>query len=132
MKLKNVDSPFTREEKTTDQLADEIVEILLDSIASKGNPKNARERVTNLNSLERKDLMEIVKLKNRIAALENRVEKYIRSFQITATESERHLTEKSEELTKENQQDIMNLQAQIEDLRTAMVRLGNEVKKLKS
>ena len=74
---------------------------------------------------------EIIKLKNRIANLEDRLEKYINSFKIVAVEVERELTEKWEELNKENEKQNIELRGQIEDLRGALIRLSNELKNIK-
>jgi len=110
-----------KEGDITEEIADEIVKLVLKSKPS-----------TEANAVEKKNLDDIAKLKQRIFSLENRVEKYIKNFKIVATEAERHLTERAEEISKENEQTIVNLQAQIEDLRTAMIRLSNEVKKIKT
>ena len=72
----------------------------------------------------------MAKLKERIDALENRVEKYINNFKLAAVEAERLITEKTETLDEENQKRILHLQEQIEDLRDITKKLSNEVNKL--
>ena len=72
------------------------------------------------------------KLPSRIAALENRLEKYIENYKINATELERQITERYEELNEENEKRVLQLQSQIETLRTAMIKLSNELKAMKS
>jgi predicted nucleic acid-binding Zn-ribbon protein len=49
---------------------------------------------------------------------------------MVAVEVERLITERAETLNKENQQQIAHLQGQIEDLRSAMIRLSNKVKEI--
>jgi len=103
----------------TEEIADEIVDLLLESSPSKKS-----------DVIERKLLGDIVKLEQRVFSLENRVEKFIKNFKISAVESERHISETSEELTKENEQNIMNLQAQMDELRATMIRLSSRIKKI--
>ncbi len=100
------------------ELVDEIVDEILKSkdITDGGNPSGPKE---------------IVKLQNRIANLENRLEKYINSFRTVAVEAERNLTEKWEDLIRENERQTIKLQGEIEDLRTALIRLSNEMKNIK-
>jgi len=136
MKIKN--ERLAKEGKTADQIADEIVELLLSSAASADSKRfekfgKIKTKIGGLktNALERRNLMEIVKLKSRINSLENRVEKYIRNFKISATESNRLVSEKTENLGEGIEERILNLQGQIEKLRTAMIRLSSEVKNLK-
>jgi len=59
------------------------------------------------------------------------VEKYINSFKLVAIEAGRSVTEKSEALNEENQWQITHLQGQIEVLRSAMIRLSNDLKEMK-
>jgi hypothetical protein len=106
-----------------DKLIDEIVDEIVSTITE-------REKIPYEDVIEKRNLSEIVKLKERISALENRVEKYINSFKLVAIETERLISERIENLTEENLGQIAHLQTQIEDLRHAMIRLSNEVKKI--
>jgi len=119
-----------REEFEIDnQFVDEIVDVILDSREqSKGMPA---KRIPTEEILQRSNLGEMVKVKSRISALENRLEKYINSFKITATEVEREISERYKNLNEDNEQQNLHLQGQLEDLRSAMIRLSNEVKRLK-
>jgi len=107
-----------------DELVDGIVDEILDSMKKEKIPVKA-------DAFQRRNLSEIVRLQARIANLENRVEKFVRNFKISATESVRQISETERGLEEENEQQIMQLQGQIENLRTAMIRLGSEVKRLK-
>jgi len=126
-------------EKTIDQLADEIADILIDYVNAKSDlktvkgfkkPEKTKKGAVKVSGLERRNLMEIAKLKNRMAALENRMEKFIKSFKLSSIEAGRLVSEKAEEARDENEQILFDLQGQIEDLRDAMVKLSNAVKKL--
>ena len=66
----------------------------------------------------------------RIQALENRTEKYISSFKTNVVESSRFAIEKAEETRNQNEQMILDLQRQMEDLRTAMIRLSGKIKSI--
>lgn len=76
------------------------------------------------------NLMEIAKLKNRMTASEKRLEKYIKNLNIASIEASRLVSEKAEEARTENEELLMDLQGQIEELRTAMIKLSSKVKKL--
>lgn len=132
-------------ERIIDQVADEIVETLLSSTVddSKRQKKDKKRKikggkikrlaardVPREHGLNEKSLIEIAKLKNRMVAMENRADKYIKNFRIAAVEAGRLVSEKAEEAREENDQLLMNLQDQIENLRTAMIKLSNSVKRL--
>ena len=132
-------------ERIIDQVADEIVETLLSSTVDdskklkkrrKGKIKGGKIKsavvrgASKERGLDKKNLTEIAKLKNRMVALENRTDKYVKNFRIAAIEAGRLVSEKAEEAREENEQLLMNLQDQIEDLRTAMIKLSSNVKRL--
>jgi len=112
-----------------DKLVDEIVDEILDSTRpAKGiSPREIPTEET----LQRHSLGEVARLKSRISALENRLEKYVNNFKTTAVEVEREISERNKNLDEENERQILRLQGQLEDLRSAMIRLSNEVKRLK-
>jgi len=107
------------------KLIDEIVEEIVSSIKSEKRGETTTEDV-----IGKRNLAEIIKLKERTTTLENRLEKYISNFKLVATEVERLITEKTEALNEESQQQIVHLQGQIEDLRISMIKLGSEMKKI--
>ena len=137
-------------ERIIDQVADEIVETLLSStvddskrlkkgekgkikgekIKSEKTKRLAARDASKERGLDKKNLIEIAKLKNRIFALDNRMDKHVKNFRIAAMEASRLVSEKTEEVREENEQLLMNLQDQIEDLRTVMIKLSNNVKRL--
>lgn len=110
-----------------EEIAEEVADLIVDSKKLSDVLKTSKEK----DVIQKRNLSEVTKMKERIRLLENRVEKYIKSFKIVAVEVERMITERTEEMNKENEQQIMHLQGQIEDLRTIMIRIGNEVKKIK-
>lgn len=66
--------------------------------------------------------------------MENRVEKYVKQFKISAVENGRLVTEKSEQLRvvdEQMDQRITDLAGQIEELRTAMIKLSGKIKRSK-
>jgi chromosome segregation ATPase len=97
---------------------DELVDEIVDEVLKSQRPFKSKSD-------------EIGKLKARIADLEHKLDKYISSFKLNATESVRRISEVDETLTSENEKQLIALQGQLNDLRTAMIRLSNEVKKLK-
>lgn len=130
-----------RVEETIDQLADEIAELLIDYVNAKNEPQKSPKiaaeakiategKIAEAGGLDKRNLIEIAKLKNRVSSLEHRVEKYIKNLELSAIESGRLTSEKSEEIKDENEQMLLNLQGQVEELRTAMIRLSNQVKRI--
>ena len=103
-----------------DKLLDEVVEELMKS-----------ENLTALKKPDGQYTSDLGKMKSRIDNIESRLEKYVKSFKIVAMEVERQLVEKNEELNKEREQRVLKIQGHVEDLRTAMIRLSNEVKRIK-
>lgn len=123
------------EDNEIDRLADEIVEALLSSASRKGNSKKAESGKKGLEKGVAKrsasqNLMEIAKLKNRMTASEKRLEKYIKNLNIASIEASRLVSETAEEARSENEELLMDLQGQIEELRTAMIKLSSNVKRL--
>ncbi|MBI4009703.1 MAG: hypothetical protein HY361_00715 [Candidatus Aenigmarchaeota archaeon] len=74
---------------------------------------------------------EISKLKAKIVALENKLGNYANNYKISTVEIDRQMTEQREDLVNELEKQVVELRGQIEDLRTAMVRLGSEVRRIK-
>lgn len=74
---------------------------------------------------------ELDKLKNRMDEIEIKLNKFMGNFNAVAVGVERQLTEKYKVINSENEQKIMNTQSQIENLRMAMIRLSNEIKKIR-
>ena len=125
------------EEKDIDIIANEIVESLLNSSIDgqsisikgvknrKGKGKSKIKR--KISGFEGKNLMEIAKIEDRMDALENRMKKSARYFKNIDEMS--RIPEQAEQNRSEHEQMMLDLQGQIEDLRTAMIRLSNRVKK---
>lgn len=101
----------------TDSLVEEIVDEILKT-----------EKIVEGDGVKSDD---VSRLKNRISNLENRLEKFISNFKTVVVEVDRQLTEKWEELNKGEEKRVLSLQGQIEDLRTALIRLSNELKSIR-
>jgi len=117
MNARQEDERKDENEENIDHLADDIVGLLVNYVDSKSG-------------LEKRNLMEIEKIKSRISALENRVEKYIKDFKLATIESSRALSEKSEESRSENERTLLKVQEQVGDLRRLVVSLDERIKKL--
>ncbi len=101
----------------TDSLVEEIVDEILKT-----------EKIVEGDGTKSDD---VSRLKNRISNLENRLEKFINNFKTVVVEVDRQLTEKWEELNKGEEKRVLSLQGQIEDLRTALIRLSSELKSIR-
>lgn len=110
-----------------DALADEIVELIANSKKLTDILKVVQENEI----IQKKNLSEVATLKNRITILENRLNNLVKSFRIDIVEAERMVSEKTEKIIEDSEQRVTHLTSQIEDLRDMIVRIGNDVKKLK-
>jgi predicted secreted protein len=109
------------------EIDDEFIDSVVDEVV-----KSMKHKAEKLTEGQKKAYWEeIVKLRSRVATLENRVEKYISSFKTNSVENVRNMSQISEELSSESEKQILDLQTQLEALRTAMIRLSSEVRKIK-
>ncbi|MEM5797213.1 MAG: hypothetical protein QXD72_00050 [Candidatus Aenigmatarchaeota archaeon] len=116
-----------KREINLDALADEIVELIANSKKLTDILKVVQENEI----IQKKNLSEVATLKNRITILENRLNNLVKSFRIDIVEAERMVSEKTEKIIEDSEQRVTHLTSQIEDLRDMIVRIGNDVKKLK-
>jgi len=119
------------ESKQSSDIPDELIDEIVEEILSKGLFKKAEVKSTIEPKPKSLPVDNVAKLHTKIEVLEDRLDEYISGYKITATEIERQITEKSEELTKEQEKQLTRLQGQIEDLRASMIRLSNEFKRFK-
>lgn len=97
------------------ELVDEIVEEIVSEL------KEGREQKSAQTSLPKPDLIE----------LKSQLENLQKAFEIDEVEIERQVTEKFEELSGQIESNIARLEGQINDLRSAMIRLSGEMRRLK-
>lgn len=117
-----------KQESELDKIADEFAELMLNSERLEDILKRGEENKI----IQKRVSKDIDVIKNRIAILENRLNKLVNNFRIDIVEAERMITQKAEELNNENDQRITNLVSQVENLRGAMIRLSNDVKEIKN
>ena len=96
-----------------DELADEVAELVTNSEKLSDILKTTQENEI----IQKRNSSEVATLKSRITNLENRINKLVKDFKTNLIEAERLVTEKSEEMNKENEQIVSNLQNQIAELR---------------
>lgn len=114
-----------------DELIDEIVNEVLDSIPKQGKilqPVEKPQKIPVAKTVVPHDAANIGK---RIDELENNLQKLWKEVGIIGIESGRELNEKIEDLKKENEDQIMQLEEQINFLRNTLAKLSNELKKRK-
>src|SRR3989338_1086982 len=107
-----------------DKFVDNIVDEILNSLEKDGGKLRVYD-------LQKRNLADVARLKARIVNLENRVEKYIGNFKVSSVEVERELSESRRNLEDEYDSQMMHMQTQMENLRTAMIKLSAEVNKIK-
>ncbi len=106
-----------------DELIDEIVDEILKEgvVAKKPDYHKGGKKSSNI---FHGDL-------NKIESIERKLDDHINDYETTIVEIERQITEKSHDSTEDFERQLMHMQGQIEDLRTAMIRLSGEFKKFK-
>ncbi len=108
-----------KQAKELDMLADELVEMVANSKKLADVLKFSKEG----EALQKKNLIEINKMKNRISYLERRVDKLVRNFKTDIVESARLISEKYEDIKSENEKNVDNLQSQLGELRRALSKI---------
>ncbi|MEM5801832.1 MAG: hypothetical protein QXQ18_00370 [Candidatus Aenigmatarchaeota archaeon] len=114
-------------ENLLDKLADEIAELATNSEKIERVMKILEEQ----DAIEKRNSNDIINLKEKISILEGKLNKFLEDFKISVVEAEREITERHEKILNDMDKQIVRLQSQIEDLRTAIIRISNEVKNLK-
>ncbi len=117
-------------ESLAEEIADEIVDSILTSGANRKGVEISENKKENFRENIGSETEELIRIKRRLEAAENRLDKYVNSFKIFATEVERQLTQKTGELTDDVDRQILDLQGDVEELRTAMIKLSNKIGQL--
>jgi chromosome segregation ATPase len=112
---------------TIDKLVNEIVDTITDTKKLNKLLRIIEEK----EDVEKKNSNEILSLRKKVDILESRLNKLIRNFETTAVEAERDITDRYEKVLEHIDDQIVHLQGQIENLRTSLIRISNEVKNLK-
>jgi predicted S18 family serine protease len=114
----------SKKEGTLDDLAEEIVKLMSNSKKLEDILNNVQENKMT----QTKNLSEIVALKNRIKNLEKRIDKSIKNSKINAVEAMRLMTERYEEVSREDDAKVTQLASKLEELKDMMVRLSKKIK----
>ncbi len=107
------------DKKFVENIAEEIVGMISDT----KKLVSLSQDVENIKVQQNEYFKNIGRLENRIKQLENRLENHIADFKTVAVEVERMITERSESLSKEQQDTITSLRVEIEELRRTVVEL---------
>lgn len=113
-----------KRENELDELVDEIVRLTTNSRKLAEILKTAQDN----EAIQRRNLGELNNLKLRIIEIENRLDKLTKAFKTNSIETARLITENYEEINEENEQKIMNLQDQIESLRSMITEVKRDGK----
>ncbi len=109
-------------DSSVNSLVDEIVDEVMDAISKQKITTNEQAKNSNVKTIG--DINDLAKTKNRLDILESKFEKYIANYK-PAVEHEKYGT------GKDNEKQVMELQGQIEVMRTNMIRLGNELRRIR-
>ena len=109
------------ENKIVDELADEIVELLSNS---QKFSKFIDRIDSNESSLENE-------MQNRVENIGQKLDKTIQKFKLVSLELDRLSTKRTETLRSEHDDEIAKINAKIENLRQAVIKLASEIKDIK-
>jgi len=119
------------DEKLLDEIANEIVK----KIAYPPKQESGDENSGKPNSMKfgklHADSVYSRQLAFRLEDLENKVDNFLNDYKIAIAEMEKLLIGKFEEFSDQREKQLLYLQGQVENLRTAMIKLGNEFKRIK-
>lgn len=118
-------------EKETLKIVDEIADELVDILLSSKKFSKVSEKAEKTETVQKKDSEELIRLRKRINSLKNILLGHISQFRIATVELERELSEKIEDLKRENEENNISMESQIGELRNKLRTLKNEVNKLK-
>lgn len=107
------------EEKLAEKIAENVVELISDAREVAGlssNVKSLQNRLAQMSA-------EFGKLERRIENLERRVENMGGNFKTFAVEADRIISEKTEEMNRENDEMISKLLTEMQDLRDVVIEM---------
>ncbi len=110
-----------------DNIAEEIADETFDFFKSKfKGVLDVAEKSSRLNQTVSSNMSNLDK---RLNYMESRLENHIKNFNIVAVETDRLITEKTEDLARENDETIMKLVSDIQDLRDEVTRLKTDLRR---
>ena len=126
-KLKQLEKDEMLKDEILDAVAEQIADLIADLIA---NSKSKSLDITSSISYG-KYSDNMIEIKQRISALETKIDKKLADFEIILNSLERQLNEKYHSVSSEGEKEYFKLIDQIAALRAGVIRLSNEIKEIK-
>jgi len=114
----------SEKEEILDAVAEQIADLIADF-------KTGKAEVDSTVPYSDKYLDNMIEMKQRISAIETKMEKRLEDFEIIANNLEKQMSENYHAVTSENEKEYFKLVDQIANLRAAVIRLSNEIKEIK-
>jgi len=114
-------------ESEKDEMLDAVAEQIADLMASFKNQSGGENIVLG----PARNAGSIVEVKQRMSEFESRIEKKLDDYEIVANSVQHQLEQKFETLSAQNKKENMESIDKIDKLRTAIIKLSNEIKELK-
>ena len=120
----------SEKEEILDAVAEEIADII-SNMSSMSSSKNMKDSGTSNSIVYGRYSDSVIDMKQRISALETKIDKKLVDFEIILNSVERQLNEKFHSITNEEEKEYFKLVDQIAALRAGVIRLSNEIKEIK-
>ena len=110
---------------------DKVVDEILDMVMNAEKISDSMKKIKTIDVFQEKVLQQLELVRNKTMELEKKVQQISNQMGIVAIESGRDLNEKIDSLSKEYEKDIMQLEEQVNFLRTALIKISNALKNKK-
>ncbi|TRZ54040.1 hypothetical protein D4Q76_03290 [archaeon] len=117
--LNGIKAAFMAKEKIAEEIAEKVADLISDARAV----SSISETVKSLQNQVRQISVAFGKLEKRIENLEHRAENMGNNFKTFAVEADRIISEKTEGLSRENDETITKLLAEMQDLRDMVIEI---------
>lgn len=118
-------------ESEKEEILDAVAEEIADIISNMSSSKNMKDSGTTNSIVYGRYSDSMIDMKQRISALETKIDKKLVDFEIILNSVEKQLNEKFHSISNEEEKEYFKLVDQIAALRAGVIRLSNEIKEIK-
>jgi hypothetical protein len=118
-------------ESEKEEILDAVAEEIADIISNMSSSKNMKDSGTTNSIVYGRYSDSMIDMKQRISALETKIDKKLVDFEIILNSVEKQLNEKFHSISNEEEKEYFKLVDQIAALRVGVIRLSNEIKEIK-
>jgi len=110
---------------------DEILDAVADQIADLAVSLKNQTGTENITFRPNSNSENLIEIRHKISSLETKVEKKLQDYEIITNSIENQLNEKFNSLAAEKDKENSQIAEKIDKLRTAIIKLSNEIKEIK-